>query len=348
MARDEAIDAVIAIFVPPLVTAAGDVAAALTEAARGMPDGKPLLAVFIDEAGPPAALRDGSVPAFSFPEDAALALARAAEYGRWRRRPPRAAPALDPEPDRDAAAAVLAEALAAKEAWLRPERVTALAASYGLPLVRTGFARNAAEAVRIAAEHDGPVALKAVAPGLIHKTDAGGVAVGLRGAAAVRRAAAKLRADVARAGFRLDGYVVQPMARPGVEMHVGVTGDGQFRPLVACAAGGVAAELIDDVAIRLAPLTADDPAEMLRELATFPLLDGYRGAPPGDVTALEDVIARVGALAAENPAIAELDCNPVIVGPAGATIVDIRVRVADPGPAAGVLPGTLAAPASEG
>ena len=99
-----------------------------------------------------------------------------------------------------------------------------------------------------------------------------------------------MRADLAQAGFRLGGYLVQPMVAQGVEMHVGVGGDGLFRPLVACAAGGIAAELIDDVSVRLAPLERGDAKEMVRELATFPLLDGYRGATPADVGALEDVL----------------------------------------------------------
>jgi len=176
------------------------------------------------------------------------------------------------------------------------------------------------------------------------EAEAGGVATGLVGAAAIRRAAARMRADVAAAGFRLTGYLVQPMVPHGVEIHVGVGSDGPLGPLVACAAGGVAAELIDDVSVRLAPLEDGDAGEMVRELATFPLLDGYRGAPPADVPALEDVVRRVGALAADHPAIAELDCNPVIVGPGGASIVDMRVRVAADPRTLPALPGTLPAP----
>jgi acyl-CoA synthetase (NDP forming) len=109
---------------------------------------------------------------------------------------------------------------------------------------------------------------------------------------------------------------------------------------VACAAGGVAAELIDDLSVRVAPLEPGDPAEMIRELSTFPLLDGYRGAQPADVGALEDLLMRISALVTDHPAIAELDCNPVVVGPEGAAIVDMRIRVAEAERAARVLPGT--------
>ena len=106
--------------------------------------------------------------------------------------------------------------------------------------------------------------------------------------------------------------------------------DPLLGPLVACAAGGTAVELLGDVAVRLAPVSAGEAAEMVRTLATFPLLDGYRGSPPLDVGALEDVIVRLGALAAAHPEVIELDCNPVIVQRRGAVIVDARVRVAPP------------------
>ena len=346
MAADDAVDAVIAIFVPPFVTPPDDVAAVLAETARDMPESKPVLAVFLGEEGAPPALRDGAapVPCFAFPEDAALALARAAEHGRWLARPPSGPAPLAPQPDRERAAAALASGLAAGDGWLSAEQVNELAASYGLPMIEPIPTASVAEVIRLAAAAGGPIALKAVAPGLVHKTEAGGVAVGLRGATAIRRAAARMRADIAAAGFRLTGYLVQPMVPAGVEMHVGVGSDGPLGPLVACAAGGVAAELIDDVSVRLAPLEEGDAGEMVRELATFPLLDGYRGAPAVDVPALEDVVRRVGALAADHPAIAELDCNPVIVGPGGASIVDMRVRVAAETQALPDLPGTLPAP----
>ena len=118
------------------------------------------------------------------------------------------------------------------------------------------------------------------------------------------------------------------MASPGVELLVGFTNDPHFGPVMACAAGGTAVELLADAAIRLAPLTERDVHEMPRALATFPLLDrASRRSPPPTSRALEDVLRRVSALADDLPAIAELDCNPVVVSPDGAAIVDMRVRV---------------------
>ena len=117
------------------------------------------------------------------------------------------------------------------------------------------------------------------------------------------------------------------MAPAGAELIVGVVNDHNFGPVLACGAGGTTAELIKDVAVRITPLTDLDAHEMLRSLRTFPLLDGYRGAPPCDVTAIEDCLLRVSAMVEAHPEIVELDCNPIVVGPDGAVIVDARIRI---------------------
>jgi acyl-CoA synthetase (NDP forming) len=132
---------------------------------------------------------------------------------------------------------------------------------------------------------------------------------------------------IAAHGERLDGFVVQEQVDGGVEMLVGMSADPDFGPIVACGAGGVTVELTRDVSVRVAPVTDLEAAEMVRSLATFPLLDGFRGATPKDVRALEDVILRVSALATDQPEVAEMDCNPVIVLDRTAVVVDARVRV---------------------
>lgn len=323
------VDAVIAIFVPPLLTKAPDVAAAIRIADTGT---TPLLAVFMaaTDAERGALAGDGAVPVFSTPEEAARALGHAARYGAWRRAgaddPPELA-GIDP----DAASAVLAQALAhADDGWLAPDAVQAILTAYGIPVVESHVVATAAEAGRRAAALGGAVALKAVAPGLIHKADAGGVALGLVGPTAVTRAARAQAAAVRAAGHDLTGFVVQPMAEPGTELIVGIVGDPDFGPVVACGAGGHAVELLGDVAVRLAPLGPRAAHEMLRALRTFALLDGYRGAPVADVAAVEDVLLRVSALAAAHPEIAELDCNPLVASPAGAVVLDARIRVVRP------------------
>jgi acyl-CoA synthetase (NDP forming) len=118
------------------------------------------------------------------------------------------------------------------------------------------------------------------------------------------------------------------MVDEGVEMIVGLVQDPSFGPVLACGAGGVTAELIQDVSVRLTPLSEHDPADMVRELRTFPLLCGYRGAPACNQSALEEILRRLGTLAEDLPQVVVMDCNPVKVGPFDARIVDARVRVA--------------------
>jgi acyl-CoA synthetase (NDP forming) len=122
------------------------------------------------------------------------------------------------------------------------------------------------------------------------------------------------------------------MAPAGVELLVGVVNDPHFGPTVACSPGGTLVELLKDVSVRLTPLSRGDAQRMLRELRSFPVLQGYRGSPPCDITALEDILLRISALAEDHPRIAEADCNPVIVTATGAVVVDARVRVEEIAP----------------
>jgi acetate---CoA ligase (ADP-forming) len=153
------------------------------------------------------------------------------------------------------------------------------------------------------------------------------VRLGLSGADQVRSAAEEMLTAVGVQGYMVHGFLVQRMVADGVELLVGVVHDSSFGPVVACGAGGTAVELLKDVTVRLTPLTDRDAAEMVRSRATFPLLDGYRGAPKADVAALEDLLLRVAALVEGHPEVAELDLNPVRALTQGVVVVDARVRV---------------------
>jgi acyl-CoA synthetase (NDP forming) len=331
VAGDDGIDAVIAIFIPPVVTDQADVAAAMrTVGPAFAAAAKPMLAVFMAQPGAPASPGAG-IPAFATPEEAARALAHAVRYGRWRATADDAPPALTGI-DEDAAAGLVAQRLRAGGGWLAPADVDTLLGCYGIHRPSWRAAPTAAAAGRAAAELGGPVAVKVVAPGLLHKSDAGAVRLGVSGATATTRAARAAAADVRAAGHEPAGFLVQAMVPEGVEMLAGVVSDPDFGPVVACGAGGRAVELLGDVTVRLAPLTYRDAHEMVRGLRTFPLLDGYRGTPRCDIAALEDVLLRLSALAAARPEIAELDCNPVIVSARGAVVVDARIRLAAPAP----------------
>jgi acyl-CoA synthetase (NDP forming) len=216
--------------------------------------------------------------------------------------------------------------------------VEKICSCYGLPLIEQRVVKTVEEAGAAADKIGGEIALKAIAPGVIHKTEAGVVKLHLNGAGVVRAAAREMSERLNSLGHSPTGFVVQQMAQRGVEMLVGVVHDPQFGPVVACGAGGVQVELLKDVSVRLTPLSNEDASEMIRELKTYPLLTGFRGSVPCDVAALEEGLLRVSAMVEDIPQIAELDCNPFVVHETGATILDARIRVTnvEPPPLVGV------------
>jgi acetate---CoA ligase (ADP-forming) len=325
------VDAVIVIFTPPLVTRASEVVRAIHTAAGEFHRPLPLLSVFMSKQGTPKVVRSRNVaiPHYPFPEEAAHALSLAARYSAWRAIPDEPAATLDGI-DRDRASAVIATALADEPGWMPAASVVELLGCYGIPLVETRIVTTPAEAGRAAGDPGQAVALKAIATGVLHKSDAGGVRLGLKGSTEVEVAARDMTSAFARAGHPIEAFQVQPMVEPGVEMIVGVVQDQHFGPVLACGAGGTATELLKDVAVRITPITRGEAERMLRSLKTFPLLDGYRGASKADIGALEDVLLRVSALVEAHPEIAEMDLNPLVVHTAGAVAVDARIRL-EPG-----------------
>jgi len=325
---DENVDSLIVIFTPPLVTRANDVAKAIIEAVGHIDKNKPVLSVFLSANPAPQELQTEKfrIPSYSFPETAAIALARATRYRQWRDRHD-TYPARFDDIRTDEAASIVAAALARGEGWLPPDEVAKICSCYGLPLIEQRVVATVDDAAAAAAEIGGEIALKAIAPGLVHKTEAGAVGLHLDSAEAVRAAAREMSKRLASQGHSPSGFVVQQMAKRGVEMLVGVVHDPQFGPVVACGAGGVQVELLKDVSVRLTPLSNEDASEMIRELKTYPLLKGFRGSVPCDVAALEDGLLRVSAMVEDLPQIAELDCNPFVVHDTGATILDARIRV---------------------
>jgi acetyl coenzyme A synthetase (ADP forming)-like protein len=331
--NDDNVDSLIVIFTPPLVTRADDVAKAIVEAVSHIEQGKPLLSVFLSAQPAPAALRESAVriPSYAFPETAAIALARATRYQQWRERR-ETYPARFEDIRADEAAAIVAAALVRGEGWLMPDEVAQLLSCYGLPLIEQRIVSDAEAAGAAAEQIGGEVALKAIAPDVLHKTEAGAVRLHLTGPDAVRAAANEMHELLISRGHAPSGFVVQRMAQRGVEMLVGVVHDPQFGPVVACGAGGIQVELLRDVSVRITPLSKEDAGDMVRELKTYPLLTGFRGSAARDIAALEQGLLRVSAMVEDIPQIAELDCNPFVVHETGATILDARIRVATVAP----------------
>jgi acetate---CoA ligase (ADP-forming) len=320
--RDPAVDAVIVLFVPPVMAGADEVAAAIVRAVEeaGVEE-KPVLACVISADGTPAKLLSGSVAPFSYPESAARALGRAASRAKWLRRPQGLVPKLG-DVDRHAARRLVDDS---PEGWLDPDLTRRLLSAYGLPLVSECRVASVDDAVMAAEELGYPVVVKTAEAGA-HKTERGGVAIDLRDSEAVHEAAQRIGAPL----------LVQPLIRGGVEVLVGAVQDPVFGPLIALGPGGTLAELIGDAAFRLTPLTDIDAQELAHTGKAGILLSGFRGAAPSDSEALEDLLLRVSQLAEDLPEVAELDLNPVIALPDGCVVVDARVRIA-PAPRSATL-----------
>jgi acetyltransferase len=200
--------------------------------------------------------------------------------------------------------------------------------AYGLQIPRSELAQTADQAISMARQIGYPVVLKIASPDILHKTDVGGVKVGLQNAEDVRDAFELMtyRAQRYLPEARLWGCLVQRMVPPGgLEVLIGMKRDPQFGPLVTFGLGGIYVETLKDVTFRIAPFSPQEASDMLDEIRARALLDGVRGQPPVDKAALVDALLRVGQLAQDFPAIAELDINPLVVYPEGAIAVDMRL-----------------------
>lgn len=308
--------------------------------ARGRAEGatdKPVFAcVMTGQAGHtiPLATESELIPTFAFPENAVRALGKVVAYAQWRREPPGLLWAFD-EIHAGEARALCREIVAARgDTWLTSEELGRVLSAFGLPMAAGAIARSEDEAAAIAAIFGFPVVLKLAAPQLLHKTDANVVRLSLTGEKAVRAAFTDIARNAAvAAGHALPpggvGVLIQPMFT-GVETLIGLSEDPTFGPLVAFGLGGVAVEVLKDVAFRIAPLTDRDADALIQSVRSYPLLQGYRGRPACDVAALREVLLRVSLIGQHVPEIVELDLNPVIALPEGhgCRIVDARARVA--------------------
>jgi acyl-CoA synthetase (NDP forming) len=330
---DPNIDSLIVIYLPPLLHPPEEVPRAIGRAAAEVPPDKPVLTVFMSSHTVPPAMSDGPrgrLPAYSFPENAALALSAADRYGRWRRRPRGSLLTLDSFA-RTAIRAVIDRILAESPdaVWLSPYDLASILRVVGIDFASIEVTDP--EHAGAAAERMGyPLVVKAVSEKLLHKSDVGGVILGINSSEQLATAVDTLMRRMNAIDIDLRRLLLQREIRGGIEALVGVTTDPTFGPLVVCGLGGVLVELLRDVSFRLPPVSDIDAAEMIGKLRARKLLEGYRGQSAGDSEALIRLIRQVSALVELVPEMRELDLNPVkVLEPGrGTIVVDGRMRIA--------------------
>ncbi|HYB63497.1 MAG TPA: acetate--CoA ligase family protein [Thermoplasmata archaeon] len=273
-----------------------------------------------------AFLEKRGVPTYTFPEEAVEGLASLARYRAWKTRPPESVRTFSV--DRARADQVLARARDTGSSVIGESAARGLIEAYGIRFPASGFASTPDEAVAVASRIGYPVVLKVVSAVIAHKTDVGGVIVGLQDAGQLRAAWERIDRSVRSAVPRasIDGYEVESQVSGGKEVLVGFQRDPSFGPIVVFGMGGIYVEELRDVTFRLAPMRPLSAHHMVESVRGYPLLRGVRGEPPSDLDALAEAIERVSQLAIERPDVAELDINPLIVLPAGRGVVAVDAR----------------------
>jgi acetyltransferase len=346
---DRGIDAVLILNCPTALAQPAETAravvGAVAAATRDGLHGRNIFTAWLGEQSAAEARRcfnAARIPTYDTPEAAVAGFLHRVRYQHNQmllREAPPARP--DPfEPDDAAVRTIIANTLRVGRSWLDAKETASVLAAYGIPQPRAKAAADADEAAAGATAIGFPVALKIRSPDITHKSDVGGVTLGLTDAESVRAEAAALigRVRGARPGVRLDGVVVQQMIRrPGaIELLVGVSDDPVFGPVVVFGQGGTAVEIIQDSAIDLPPLNLLLARAQMARTRVWRLLQAYRGKPQAAIDAIAEVLIRVGQLAADHADIRELDINPLLADAAGAVALDARIRVAaaaEPGPA---------------
>jgi acetyl coenzyme A synthetase (ADP forming)-like protein len=331
---DPNVDAVMPIFVPPFGVKQEDVASAIVAGAADV-DNKAVLAVLMGREGLPegrSELQAVGIPTYIFPESAARALGALARHAEWAARPAAVRTPLA-DVDRAAVQAILDGVTRERREQLTTIEALAVLEAYGVRVAKARLATSADEAVRVATDIGYPVVLKILSAEIVHKTDVGGVRVGIESEAALRTAHREMLAAVAKAApsAHVKGVQVQRMVRGGLcETIVGVTRDPVFGPLVMFGLGGIFVEALADVVFMLAPVSDDEAMDMITGVRGAKLFAGMRGAPPSDRATLAMTVRRAGQLAVDFPKILELDINPLLALESGAIGVDARIRVGGP------------------
>jgi acetyltransferase len=334
--QDQGVDGVVVLNCPTAVASPTAAAQAVVEVAARHKR-PPLLTSWLGDRAAQEARQlfaAHDIPTYDTPEDAVGAFLQMVAYRRNQETLMQTPPSLSEElePDTAAAQAIIARALADGRSWLSEVEGKEILAAYDVPVATARLAAGPEEAAALAAEIDGPIALKIVSPDILHKSDIGGVALDLVGPGRVEEAAAAMleRVHEAAPEARLTGLSVQTMIRrPGAyELIVGVTTDRQFGPMVLFGHGGTAVEVINDRALALPPLNLQLARELMSRTRIHGLLQGFRDQPPADLDAIAATLVKISQLVVDIAEIEELDINPLLADGAGVIALDARIRIA--------------------
>jgi acetyl coenzyme A synthetase (ADP forming)-like protein len=328
--QDPNVDAVIvSVAPPPLKGQAGDVAEAIVKATAARRD-IPVMAVLLGRQGVSAGMRNllrAGMPGYIFPESAARALAMMNRYRKWLERPEGTEQRFPADAAR--VAGIVERARREGREKLSEAEALEVLDAYGIPTVPWRQAASEDEAVAAAHALGHPVVLKVISRSIVHKSDVGGVVVGLGSEREVREGYRRMLQRVKeRAGVAAEAVLVQRMIPGGRETIVGSARDPRAGPLIMFGLGGVAVEVLKDVVFRVHPLTDMDAREMVRSIKGYALLEGVRGEAAVDVVALEEILQRVSQLVGEHEAILDMDINPLVSFPDRALALDARFRIA--------------------
>jgi acetyl coenzyme A synthetase (ADP forming)-like protein len=325
--KDEGVDGALVILTPQSMTNALGTAEAIVRVARRSP--KPILCCFmgvVDVSAGVKYLQEHGYPVYKFPEDAAKALGALYKYSHWLNRPH--LPPFSLTHDKTEAEAVIRRCLAAGRKRLGELDGLELLNCYGFNTLPTKLAKDEAEAAKIAEEIGLPVVMKIVSPQILHKSDAGGVVVGIKTMEEAEKAFSRIIANAKNYDPEavLEGVLVQKMAAPGDEVILGMNRYA-VGPLIMFGLGGIFVEIFKDVVFRLAPIDRDEAHRMVREIKGYKLFTGFRGRPKGDIEILEKNMVRLSDMVVNHPEIIELDINPLLVHEEGkgATVADCRI-----------------------
>jgi len=329
---DENVDSMVVLVCPTAVTEYEETARALIAAHRNHPE-KPVFAALMGGQsleGGAKILSGAGIPSFTFPETAISVISGMSKYSRIRQRLPaekeEIVPGIAPEAVKDIFERVKDEG----RLVLLGSESAAVAEAYGIPAAPVKLATTPEEAVRIAEEMGYPLVMKVASPKILHKTDVGGVKIGIKTVEEVSRSFIEITDNVHRYLPRvvIHGIEVQKMMPSGTELIIGMSRDVQFGPLIAFGLGGIYVNLLKDVSFRLAAgLTRQEAMSMISETKAYTLLRGYRGEPPADIDTILDIIIRTAALVTQFDQITEMDINPVFAYSKGASALDIKITV---------------------